>query len=258
MKKNDSTTFVNQAVAASRASPVTETAPLLPSVSFQSSVQSSEATKSKEKEHLKNELSLQRMKALFESQRVLEMERKLFVTEKQLKACQSENINLSVLLDELKIKYEPEELMGQLISLKKDEKDGSSDSFNISNSLCDSSHLPFQNKELAKETKADLKTTLQIKSMNNVPFPPIEQREKKTVKFEEKNFDRTAINKEIGNDAGLLQNTRLTSGPGLKIEENHLGAAEDISKHKEKTKKNVYPITFVSSKQTLENQCTQQ
>lgn len=57
---------------------------------------------------MKNELSLQRMKALFESQRVLEMERKLFVTEKQLKACQSENINLSVLLDELKIKYEPE------------------------------------------------------------------------------------------------------------------------------------------------------
>ncbi|XP_034261983.1 protein Spindly isoform X1 [Pantherophis guttatus] len=212
----------------------------------------------KEKENLKNELSLQRMKALFESQRVLEMERKLFVTEKQLEACQSENINLRVLLDELKIKYEPEELTGQLISLKKDARHGFSDSFNISNSLCESSCLPFQNKELAKETKDDLKTTLQIKSMNVVPLPPIEQRGKKTVKIEEKDFDRTAINKKTGNDAGLLQATRLTSDPGLKIEENHLGATEDISKHKKKTKKNVYPITYVSSKQNLENQCTQQ
>ncbi|XP_026541439.1 protein Spindly isoform X1 [Notechis scutatus] len=212
----------------------------------------------KEKENLKNELSLQRMKALFESQRVLEMERKLSVTEKQLETCQSKNINLCVLLDELKIKYEPQELMGELISLKKDTRDGPSDSFNISNSLCESSCLPFQNKELAKETKADLKTTLEIKSMNVVPLPPIEQRGKKTVKIEVKDFDRTAMHKKIGNDAGLLQTTRLTSDPGLKIEENHLGEAEDIAKHKKKTKKNVYPITYVSSKQNLENQCTQQ
>lgn len=53
-------------------------------------------------------------------------------------------------------------------------------------------------------------------------------------------------------------NYRLTSDPGLKIEENDLGAAEDTSKHKKKTRKNVYPITYVSSKQNLENQCTQQ
>ncbi|XP_026541452.1 protein Spindly isoform X2 [Notechis scutatus] len=170
----------------------------------------------KEKENLKNELSLQRMKALFESQRVLEMERKLSVTEKQLETCQSKNINLCVLLDELKIKYEPQELMGELISLKKDTRDGPSDSFNI------------------------------------------KQRGKKTVKIEVKDFDRTAMHKKIGNDAGLLQTTRLTSDPGLKIEENHLGEAEDIAKHKKKTKKNVYPITYVSSKQNLENQCTQQ
>lgn len=63
---------------------------------------------SKEIEDLKSELSLQRMKALFESQRVLEMERKLFASERQLETCQSEGINLQVLLDELRIKYEPE------------------------------------------------------------------------------------------------------------------------------------------------------
>lgn len=57
---------------------------------------------------MKNELSLQRMKALYESQRVLEVERKLFTNERHLQACQSENMNLRVMLDELKMKYEPE------------------------------------------------------------------------------------------------------------------------------------------------------
>ncbi|XP_071614458.1 protein Spindly isoform X1 [Heliangelus exortis] len=65
----------------------------------------------KETEALKNELSLQRMKALYESQRVLEVERKLFTNERHLQACQSENMNLRVMLDELKMKYEPEELL---------------------------------------------------------------------------------------------------------------------------------------------------
>lgn len=101
--------------------------------------------------------------------------------------------------------------MGELISLKKDARNGSSDNFNISNSLGESSCLPFQNKEETKEAKAGLKTTLQIKSMNVVPLPPIEQRGKKTVKIEEKDFDRTAMNKKIGNDAGLLQTTRSVS-----------------------------------------------
>lgn len=58
----------------------------------------------KETETLRNELSLQRMKALFESQRVLEVERKLFTSERHLQACQSENVNLRVMLDELKMK----------------------------------------------------------------------------------------------------------------------------------------------------------
>lgn len=164
---------------------------------------------------MKNELSLQRMKALFESQRVLEMERKLFVNEKQLEACQSENINLHVLLDELKIKYEPEELMGDLISFKKVARDGPSDSLNTRNSsMCESSYLPSQNKEVAKETKATLKTTLQVMSMNVVPLPPIDQRDqpgKKTVKIEEKDFNRTAMNEKTGNDTGLLQTTRSVS-----------------------------------------------
>ncbi|XP_075712513.1 protein Spindly isoform X2 [Rhinoderma darwinii] len=65
---------------------------------------------SKETEKIKDELSLQRMKALAESQRVLELERKLFTIDRHLKLYQSENMKLRVALDELKMKYEPDEI----------------------------------------------------------------------------------------------------------------------------------------------------
>uniref|UniRef100_UPI00398F2626 protein Spindly n=1 Tax=Pristiophorus japonicus TaxID=55135 RepID=UPI00398F2626 len=64
----------------------------------------------KENKTVNDELSLQRMKALAESQRVLEVERKLYANERQLKQYQSENMKLRVKLDELKLKYEPEEI----------------------------------------------------------------------------------------------------------------------------------------------------
>ncbi|XP_077613468.1 protein Spindly isoform X1 [Crocuta crocuta] len=63
----------------------------------------------KENESTKGELSIQRMKALFESQRALDIERKLFANERCLQLSQSENMKLRAKLDELKLKYEPEE-----------------------------------------------------------------------------------------------------------------------------------------------------
>ncbi|XP_063666224.1 protein Spindly isoform X3 [Pan troglodytes] len=63
----------------------------------------------KEIESTKGELSIQRMKALFESQRALDIERKLFANERCLQLSESENMKLRAKLDELKLKYEPEE-----------------------------------------------------------------------------------------------------------------------------------------------------
>ncbi|XP_063580452.1 protein Spindly isoform X2 [Pongo abelii] len=63
----------------------------------------------KEIERTKGELSIQRMKALFESQRALDIERKLFANERCLQLSESENMKLRAKLDELKLKYEPEE-----------------------------------------------------------------------------------------------------------------------------------------------------
>ncbi|KAG8519505.1 Protein Spindly [Galemys pyrenaicus] len=64
---------------------------------------------SKENESTKGELSIQRMTALFESQRALDIERKLFANERCLQVSQSENMKLRAKIDELKLKYEPED-----------------------------------------------------------------------------------------------------------------------------------------------------
>lgn len=63
----------------------------------------------KDAERLGDELSLQRMKSLSESQRALELERKLFTSERLLKQAQSDKIKLQLRVEELQHKYEPKE-----------------------------------------------------------------------------------------------------------------------------------------------------
>ncbi|XP_030622784.1 protein Spindly [Chanos chanos] len=76
----------------------------------------------KDTEQLKDELSMQRMKSLSESQRVLEMERKLFGAERALKQSQSDNIKLQIKLEELRLKYEPNEVNKGRVQKRRREK----------------------------------------------------------------------------------------------------------------------------------------
>ncbi|MEQ2238244.1 hypothetical protein ILYODFUR_031218, partial [Ilyodon furcidens] len=71
---------------------------------------------------LGDELSLQRMKSLSESQRALELERKLFTSERLLKQAQSDKIKLQLRVEELQQKYEPKEVKKNLIQRKRKEK----------------------------------------------------------------------------------------------------------------------------------------
>ncbi|XP_076878012.1 protein Spindly [Brachyhypopomus gauderio] len=73
-------------------------------------------------EELKDELSMARMKALSESQRVLQLERKFFGAENALKQGQSDNVKLQVKLEELQMKYEPHEVNKTRIQKRKREK----------------------------------------------------------------------------------------------------------------------------------------
>ncbi|KAE8277638.1 Protein Spindly-A [Larimichthys crocea] len=68
----------------------------------------------KDAERLGDELSLQRMKSLSESQRALELERKLFSSERLLKQAQSDKIKLQLRVEELQHKYEPKEVFMSL------------------------------------------------------------------------------------------------------------------------------------------------
>ncbi|XP_054833607.1 protein Spindly [Eublepharis macularius] len=205
----------------------------------------------KEIENLRSELSLQRMKALFESQRVLEMERKLFANERQLEACQSDSINLRVLLDELRIKYEPEELMKNPINFKKAPGNMVSVHETIS--------LLSQTKEEIKLSEAALKPSLQTIPMNVVLPSTLHQKndhpEKKRVRIKEEEFDNKSIKK---NDTASFPVTRLTSELGVKTEENYAGAAEDTSKQEKKSQKKTYPVIRMSSKEAPATQCAQQ
>ncbi|XP_062485192.1 protein Spindly isoform X1 [Pezoporus occidentalis] len=159
----------------------------------------------KETETLKNELSLQRMKALHESQRVLEVERKLFANERCLQACQSENMNLRVRLDELKMKYEPEELfMGTKIKKRMEKAPVGNtceylDSKNTSVKEAALTQLP--SKEEIKMNSMNLEQSgasqkkhdpeaapmnMAVQVMQKVAEP---ERERKRVKIEDKNHD---------------------------------------------------------------------
>ncbi|XP_014826871.1 PREDICTED: protein Spindly isoform X2 [Poecilia mexicana] len=76
----------------------------------------------KEAERLGDELSLQRMKSLSESQRALELERKLFTSERLLKQAQSDKIKLQLRVEELQQKYEPKEVKRIPVQRKRKEK----------------------------------------------------------------------------------------------------------------------------------------
>ncbi|XP_023361986.1 protein Spindly isoform X1 [Sarcophilus harrisii] len=150
----------------------------------------------KEIEKIRDELSLQRMKALYESQRVLEVERKLFTNERHLQLFQSENMNLRVKLDELKMKYEPEEPVEIPIHKRKREKlpldvPLCKDEVTTSTALENSSNITSNNESSASNIGGES----QIPSENSgnsamtLPLsqtPPVDQqplKEKKCVKI---------------------------------------------------------------------------
>ncbi|XP_031732108.1 protein Spindly isoform X2 [Anarrhichthys ocellatus] len=76
----------------------------------------------KDAERQGDELSLQRMKSLSESQRALALERKLFSSEHLLKQTQGDNIRLQLRVEELQHKYEPEDAKKNVIQKKRREK----------------------------------------------------------------------------------------------------------------------------------------
>lgn len=227
----------------------------------------------KETETLKNELSLQRMKALYESQRVLEVERKLFTNERHLQACQSENMNLRVMLDELKMKYEPEELLKVTKIKKRREKipvDATCEYLDSKNTSVDEApltHLP--SKEEAKMTSNNLEQidsssrkqaleaspiNIALQSMDKVVEP---ERERKRVKTKDDGVDTCASYSRGGSNFLTSSAPRLTTESRFEATEIE-DKKENVITTKKKTQKKKYTTLYVSSKSTPETQCAQQ
>uniref|UniRef100_A0A8D0GMK2 Spindle apparatus coiled-coil protein 1 n=1 Tax=Sphenodon punctatus TaxID=8508 RepID=A0A8D0GMK2_SPHPU len=228
-------------------------------------------TSNKEIETLRNELSLQRMKALYESQRVLEVERKLFTNERQLQAFQGENMKFRVKLEELKIKYEPEELIKLPANKKRREKLPldilSEDLPNKSASMQETTYLLFPNKENARlctkgaedQSGASVKNTLVAAPMTVALVPTMqltEKPERKRVKIQEEHYIQALTERDGKNSLQTPAASRLTSESSQQE-----GGNEDREikvMPEKKSRKKPYPMMYVSSKPTPETQCPQQ
>ncbi|XP_019510140.1 PREDICTED: LOW QUALITY PROTEIN: protein Spindly-like [Hipposideros armiger] len=214
----------------------------------------------KENESTKGELSIQRMKALFESQQVLDIERKRFTNERCLQLFQSENMKLRAKIDELKLKYEPEEKI-EVPVLKKRREVLPVDITTPNNVCADSAvgevyRLPPQKEEAQSCTNNLEDDNLQLVSVStpevilsphkNLPVTNQTTKEKKRVKL----IDVPATSERSGNSPRLAAESKLQT----EVKE----GKETASKLEKKTWKKSHPILYVSSKSTPETQCPQQ
>lgn len=216
----------------------------------------------KENESTKGELSIQRMKALFESQRALDIERKLFANERHLQLSESENLKLRAKLDELKLKYEPEERVEVPVLKRRREVlplniTTPEESAAASATGEEVSRLLLQNKE---ESLDDLKdNTVQWKQPANLSPPkslPLDTQQKKKekcVKLVTSPANTEALHEQSGNTPSSPRLTAESRLP-IKVKERK----EATSKLEKGASKKSHSIMYVSSKSTPEMQCPQQ
>ncbi|KAK1159165.1 protein Spindly-B-like isoform X3 [Acipenser oxyrinchus oxyrinchus] len=190
-----------------------------------------------ESDRLGDELSLQRMKALAESQRVLEVERKLFGSERALKLCQGENMKLRVRLDELRMKYEPDAVNKDRVQKRRREKLPVDMPADEPTEKGPGKHQPAVNGEAGQiEPSATL--------LQEVPAPePASQlpRETKRVRISEEPPRSVPVDLKI-----------------KKEEEEEVEIGAENSRAERKSRQRAHPVIHVSSKPTSENQCAQQ
>ncbi|XP_018884080.4 protein Spindly isoform X2 [Gorilla gorilla gorilla] len=226
----------------------------------------------KEIESTKGELSIQRMKALFESQRALDIERKLFANERCLQLSESENMKLRAKLDELKLKYEPEETVEVPVLKKRREvlpvdittaKDACVNNSAVGGEVyrlppqkeetqfCPNS---LEDKNLQLEKSVSIHTpVVSLSPHKNLPVDMQLKKEKKCVKLIGVPADAEALSERSGNTPN---SPRLAAESKLQTEVKE--GKETASKLEKETCKKSHPILHVSSKSTPETQCPQQ
>ncbi|XP_048190175.1 protein Spindly [Perognathus longimembris pacificus] len=224
----------------------------------------------KENESARGELSIQRMKALFESQRTLDFERKLFANERCLQVLESENMKLRAKLDELKLKYEPEEAMEVPVLKKRREvlpvdvsapegqpahSASGKEVSRLSPSKEETQSCPDNfkdNSQLEKPVSTDEPVT-SVAAGKNLPPDAQPKKEKKCVKLVDAPADAEAFDERDGPSPGPA---RLAVGSRLqaKAEEED----EAPGKLGKAPSRKAHPVLYVPSKPAAQAQCAQQ
>ncbi|XP_034399739.1 protein Spindly isoform X2 [Cyclopterus lumpus] len=195
----------------------------------------------KDAERLGDELSLQRMKSLSESQRGLELERKLFSSERLLKKTQSDKIQLQLRVEELQHKYEPKDTINNLIQKRRKEK------FPFDVPCSEKPTLDKGDQALAVKTgvlttalpEAGTSRTAEALSSTQEPEP----RPAKCVKMSD---DEPAVMP--------IPSSPVTDRKDVEIEEKQQQNKREEKRRKQRT----VEIIHVSSHSTREDQCAQQ
>ncbi|XP_037635995.1 protein Spindly isoform X1 [Sebastes umbrosus] len=204
----------------------------------------------KDAERLGDELSLQRMKSLSESQRALELERKLFSSERQLKQTQSDKIKLQLRVEELQNKYEPKEAKKNLIQKRKKEKlpvdivPSSEETTLDKGERVVVVEMDVTNTAKTADPEADTSHTAEaVSSTQGVCIREPEPRPAKCVKIS-------------GDEPVVIPNPRspVTDRKEKEIEENQQQNKREERRRKQKTVEMIH----VSSQSSMENQCAQQ
>ncbi|XP_005948336.1 protein Spindly [Haplochromis burtoni] len=193
----------------------------------------------KDAERLRDELSLQRMKSLSESQRALELERKLFTSERLLKQAQSDKIKLQLRVEELQHKYEPTEAKKNLIQKRKREKLPVDITPSVEAAPLDRTKEAVAVVTDTADPEADMRPPLS----SSAGVSEVEPRPAKCVKISE-------------NEASVIPNP---SSPSADCKEKVMEENQQQNKREERRKKQkAVEMIHVSSNSSMENQCAQQ
>ncbi|XP_053180485.1 protein Spindly [Scomber japonicus] len=201
----------------------------------------------KDAERMGDELSLQRMKSLSESQRALELERKLFTSERLLKQAQSDKIKLQLRVEELQHKYEPKEAKKNLIQRRRKEKLPVDIVPSSETTTTDNKGEQVVAVEMdvtdTKTLDAEVNTCPTAEPVISVQDSKSEPRPAKCVKIS-------------GDEPIVIPNP---SSPGAGCNEKELEENQQQNRREERRRKpRTVEMIHVSSNNSMENQCAQQ
>ncbi|CAM4615167.1 unnamed protein product [Leuciscus chuanchicus] len=211
----------------------------------------------KDAEKLKDELSMARMKALSESQRVLELERKLYGTEQALKQRHSDNMRLQVKLEELKMKYTPNEVNKAQVQKRRrekfpvavpEEKSAPSSENTATMDIEPSKGLSENTEEKTLSHPIEKTVVIPLQSAQPSEPNPVMSRESKSVRICE---DPPVCIPDAPRSPVSDSNSK-------KEDQTHHSSEEEENRRTERKKKKYQQPTHVNSEKTMANECAQQ